>query len=705
MKLAVLIVAVAACGASDDTLLSASRIALEELASVHVRVYAEVGDVTVDEPPRGLTVTTRLGADGTELEIGASCKAAHGGDTTLPVHVTARDGRGATLMVHVLDNGTEACLAEIQVWDEPCDGATCDAACDATADHPAVDSVDTFTFVRDTSHRLCVRSTAVDAMQIDGVALDLAPASSAFEAHEPCDLAAPVQPCEPGPNMRAVVVHGQPWLVGPFTLDVSASAGGLDFGHAIAVTIGDHDELGIETVATNTATEFTRTAVDLRVHHYPTTAGTCELSVDDSSSPSFLMRLANDGGDVTEPRKAGLSCDDAHPHYVLSFVPGIDAPADSTVTLDAYGTKSALDFKVASQADDLGDCTSWVGPAKLSLACADVDENGTLDVIRARGVGSACLTTVAEWRSGASVNLTTGGSIGQVLAIPTSPPTIWGITSNTPMPSLRRFDSATQQWVQPFGAPIAVGSDIVPLRRAATSGPPDTLATLLTGGTPTVRFIAIDDAELGSFADATLPLASPLAIGVIRHTVGSSEVPLLVAVGSGAPTYPIAVYSLTASLGMVKTATLTPLGNANAVHDMPSNATVSIVGRGNASPYQDIIVLFYASEFASAVTEAQFDGTSISFVTDGQYGGVGSIADTSEGAVLLGAASGALLSDGHGINASYTPWDPVPPTQPSSSYGRGIAPCIDKGGNMVGFVERSATGVRAIARDISVELP
>lgn len=659
----------AACGGNTGSLLSASRVSVNERLSTRIYVDAPLSAVALPASDGLVFVPQEESGTTTSVDIFASCNAAHGRDATLSVQIgdTRDPHRVETLVVTVVDDSSDACLAELQMWDEPCSGAACDDPCGPPP--PGLLEPHDLQIEVGESHRICMHSTAVDVTRpLDGVELQLDPDDAAFTHQDSGDD-------------KALVVHGKPWLVGNFHLALVAHVGDTEIRHPVTLAIGHAPATGIEVLAAGPATEFQRSAIGLRVHHFP---GACML--DAPLAHPYRSRLTND---VTGDSVAGgnaLPCDDEHGRYTLGIVPGIAAPLGLDIALTATNATANVPLKVMSLADDLPACTSFFQPTEV--ACADVDQDGTLDVVR-MGSGSSCATGVTDWRAEAATTTITApaGSVRHIFAVPTpGAPQIWGID---PTNTLVRLTGSHGAWSWQAQGLAPVGQTAVPFRRGMTLGPPDTIASLI--GTK-ARFVALDGTPIAG--DATLTESNPIAIGAVRLTAG----PGLAVVNDLGTGYSVAVYRVAVSTLLPPQLTLVASG---VVNSMPTGASVEIAGRGIGS--QDLVMVFYAGLYASAVTELAMSGSALQLIT--QYGGVGSISATPESTVLLGAELGSVVSGGNGLSATFTPIDPDPPTHPVQGYGRAIAPCFDAMSKMVGFVERTGIGARVARRDIVPEEP
>ncbi|CAN5767406.1 hypothetical protein BH11MYX2_BH11MYX2_14450 [soil metagenome] len=331
--------------------------------------------------------------------------------------------------------------------------------------------------------------------------------------------------------------------------------------------------------------------------------------------------------------------------------------------------------------------------------CADIEANGTLDIVQiSTGSNGSCFTQVTgaaatgvyDWRAVAPVSLSTPGGLDDVFTLATSPPQIWGVDT---VGHMFKLNGTTKQWVAQFPT-VTMGPTVVPFHNGATDGPPNALASLVPGG---IQFI---DLTTNFAKKATLTDPSPIAIGAIRMAASAGIV--VVSSGSTGTSYPVKIYRPDLSMlgGSASDLMWTVSGSATS---MPTGAKVEIAGRGKAQ--QDLVMVFYEGEFATAVTEMQINAAGSGLTIIDQYAGVNGLAATSDGDVLLGFQEGTRLSSGIQPMPTYVLYDPVPPTDPSSTYGRAVTPCLDKFGATIGFAERTATGSRVVKRDITPEQP
>ncbi|HEY4177892.1 MAG TPA: hypothetical protein VGM90_13690 [Kofleriaceae bacterium] len=724
MKPAIVLLLLAACSDSrPSVLLSASRISVDELgAPGFVDIDAPLdADIRVDMPRLldGSEVPDLnkelVRGNSLKLAISAICNTAHGVDTTVLVDVHDHDdGRNATLVVDVADNGSNACLADVQIWKD-CEGPECIGTTPCATQPPAIPPTRLAIAARGTDARICVRAQAV---AIEHPITDL---------HPEVLLGAPLDMTMPRPlettledkaftfhavddTTRFLAVEGTDWLVGPYTLTVSTRVNGLTIARTLELDIGQPPDAGIEVSESPPATEFTVSQWDVHVHHFSPQA--CMLSL--KPGPGFTAILA-DANNRVDPSRVPLDCSAAHAAYKLRIAPTISSDDMLSAKLSATQGTTTLAMatvaaKVRSTADEIVGCDT-PQPQKASLSdgvCADIDADGTLEVLDiSSGVMGGCLTEVSgaaatgeyDWRAGTSAPLSTPGAFSDVFTLATSPPQIWAVDTDGQMWTLVKDDTpqntAMPHWVRQYQN-VRMGPTVVPFRNGFQAGPPNALASLVPGG---IQFVDLD-AHVAK--KVTLSDPSPLAIGAIRTATGGANIVIVSSAGATPSSYPVKIYS----------PDLSPLGGSvgdlmwnvsGVAASMPSGAKVEIAGRGTAQ--QDLVMVFYEGEFATAVTEMQINGAGTSLITGDQYAGVNGLAATPDGDVLLGFQEGTKLSSGTYPMPKYVPYDPAPPTDPSSTYGRAVTPCLDMMGSTIGFTERTSSGSRVVKRDITPEAP
>ncbi|HEY4058930.1 MAG TPA: hypothetical protein VGM39_20085 [Kofleriaceae bacterium] len=721
MKRLLLLALVAGCtDSATGDLLSSSRISITELATPTIIQVDAPDDHDVSWSPHTLdgTAVTDLDIerDGSDLGFMAGCTTAHGSNTTLLVDVTdetARPRRTQTLVVDVANNGSDACLADVKVWID-CQGDTCGDAPPCSVEKNRADAI---ILTRNTNARVCVRAKAVDETTtvIGDVKLSVmlgVPAGT--ETLQPLQTTAQKDAFEQHDveGGRALEITGHDWLVGPFAFTATTHVGSLDLVRTLEMDIGDKADVGIELTGPLSTIEFVRSQWDVVVHHFPETM-MCMLAM--KADAGFVAKLSN-GTDSVDPVQAPLPCEATHTHYTLGVVPTIDAAlklhAELLAGNPATPAQATISVGVQSAAENLGICSG--GNQKATAAdgvCADIDNDGTVEILQvSAGTSGGCLVEVKgaaasgnfDWRAGVPASFAMPTGFADVFSLATSPPQIWAVDMAGQLYQLTKSNFLTPgtfSWAMRFPG-LTMGPKVVPYGPA--NSPPTALASLLDDNS--IQFQDLGAGHETWRKKVPISVASAVAIGASRLATG----PGIVVVSSAstmATSYSVGVYPAP-DLNPLSSMQGTFVAKATGVApQMPTDADVQIAGRGTGQ--QDLVMNFFSGEFASAVTELQINaaGTGLVLANNGQYGGVNSLASTPEGDVLLGLQLGAKLSTDISPNQKYTLWDPLPPANPSSTYGRAITPCLDGTGTTIGFAERTESAARALKAGISAQLP
>ena len=666
----IVLVIASACdsSSSDDSLLSASRLSLRERETATVQVRVEsLDDVEIEAPP-GIAIERHR--DTRSFEVTPTCDAG-GSDTTHEV-IVRTNGRSASLVIAVTDDTSAECLAKIEIWDVPCPTAACSVPCGAPPDPLPT----RFAFGRGETYRLCARAEALDKTRpLTKTTFTIEPFTRAFSTKPSTD------------DVQTVLVSGHDFLVGPFDVTFTAVSHDVTAIRRLPLLVGNDGDIGLEIPNPLPLTgELARSAVSLTVHRMG--MAPCALRfpiLQIPIAPSFDAKLTAASGESIEFGTAGeLSCTDAaHVPFTLSVVPHATADAAVSVPVLLPADAKTVTFPVTSRIEDLFPSAVCSNSPKL-IACADIDNDSTLDLVMASG-SSSCTSKLTDFRG---TTYTTAGSnnIEQLFTIPTSPPTIYALDATTR--GLLRLDRNTRTWVVVGTATL--GARAAPARSAA-SGLPDTWVGIATG--QKLRFTSFD---ASSAVDVGLPAtvaADFSTLGVIAVDQAGGGPQRLVIVGSITGGY--RAYLLGVDWSKPE---LVDLGTT-LLDDMPTGATVTLATRAREGQSQDVIAAFLTTPFSNAVTEIVVS-TGLGVIAS--YGGVRSVASTPEGA-LLGAATGAQYTD-IVLNATkYRTIDPIATL--SQSYGDVITACLDGQAKYTGFFMRAGDRMRVARPDVVRETP
>jgi hypothetical protein len=669
----------------DTGLLSASRISLEERQTTRIHVaVATIDDFTFDAP-QGITIVPLTDGVGAAFDVTATCDAAHGSDADLVVGVHERGGRDASLVIAVTDDASEACAATVSMWIEPCD---LDASCDVPCTPGSVPPATAFALAKAQSARVCVTAEALDsARPLAKELLSIEPATSGF-----------VQGTTMGAT-RSIIVRGADWLVGPYQIRYEARAGAIATSAIAQLDLGATSDVGIEVVGSAgfaAVQEFARTTIPITVHRYPGSTPTCTLRVESMGTASVCFGTnaklyAADGTSVD--RCVSMPCgDEPHASFTLAYVPQIGSAAVETLPLEvntgAALTNANVVLDVISRAEDMS-C-----PGADRLACADVDGDGTLEVI-ASGPANTCLFSLPAWRQQAQT--VPARYTSRFLAVPqASPktPEILAIDGAGDVEHLVRTQLVVDswQWMSRVTGK-AVPQDAIAIR-SGTSGPPNFLVGTIPGSPATARFVPLSGLSTGG--DVPLGRDGNVAVGALTTISGTQRLGIVSLEGAVASTPALSLLDIDWTTSPPKAGTLT----TSVQTGLPAGFRYAVAGRSTLGG-DDILVNSYEGAFASGVSEL----TSYPPVVTRTYGAVRSIAAMPDGSVLLGAAGGAQQTE-PGPIVTYRAIDPVPQTVPDSSYGDVIVPCLAADGSSAGFVVRtSADQFRAAQFGIVPQVP
>ncbi|MDQ3339331.1 MAG: hypothetical protein M4D80_29555 [Myxococcota bacterium] len=654
---------VAGCDDGDDgSLLSTSRLSLRERERATVQVDAK--SFTVEAPPE-----FQIEPGTSSFTVTPSCNAAPGMDTTVPITIRS-GGRTATLVVAVIDDAGPDCLADIEIWEEPCTDIpdTCTQAC---GDKPATSS-SRFDFARNTSHRICVRAVPLDRTRPISSELAIVPDTGAFTDRD----------------TRRIVVRGRDWLVGPFEVVFSAQSSGITATRRVPMNIGVDGDIGLEVTKPAQMQELARGQIPLTVHRMgdPPCALRAPMAPG-PTSPGFAGRVYGEDAFIEYGGLQSLPCDTAaHVPFVLSVVPMAFAPSVLHVNVLVNETRTEVAMNVTSRIEDLMPPFVTCGSTRNRLACADLDGNDDLEIVIGDGAQS-CVTTLPGFRHAQEPYPSTGATvIDQVFTLPTSPPKVYGTDTSG---RLYVLDPVTPSWTSINDKPV--GQRVTAVRSTAT-GTVDRWV-----GVESAKQLRISSLDVGVTSAVDIPNADASFVALAVIGVGRVAPQRLVVVGTVTGGYHAYLFAVN---WLVQPPLLTRVAPPLVLDTMPPGATIRLATREHG-PNHDVIASFLSGVFQNAVTEIDlsFNG----FAESTRYGGVRSVA-SANGPALIGATTGAQLTQVVTDVATYRPIDPL--AAPSNDYGDGIAPCFDKSGKLAGYAVNAGSGIVRISRtDVTLETP